>query len=110
MSHAKYVWHEDDETEESSFAGASGPAMGPASAANEQVTVTASDDRPAIIRLAHAWLNERGSPEMQPWPSEIVETVMDQLQQQQSILDSLISDVSTSDEEQFRLNLSLIHI
>ena len=105
MSHAKYVWHEDDETEESSVAGASGPAMDPASAANEQVTVTASDDRPAIIRLAHAWLNERGSPEMQPWPAEIVETVMDQLQQQQSILDSLISDVSTSDEEQFRLNL-----
>lgn len=105
MSHAKYVWNEDDETEESSVAGASGPAMGPASAANEQVTVTASDDRPAIIRLAHAWLNERGSPEMQPWPAEIVETVMDQLQQQQSILDSLISDVSTSDEEQFRLNL-----
>mgnify|MGYP006976994755 FL=1 len=105
MSHAKYVWHEDDETEETPVAGASGPVISPASVANEQVTDTASDDRPAIIRLAHAWLNERGSPEMQPWPAEIVETVIDQLQQQQSILDSLISDISTSDEEQFRLNL-----
>ena len=51
MSHAKYVWHEDDETDESSVAGASGPAMGPASAANEQVTVTASDDRLSLIHI-----------------------------------------------------------
>lgn len=63
------------------------------------------DDRPAIHQLTHAWLNERGAPELLPWPGALVDTVLDQLQQQQAILDSLMSDAATSEEEHFRLNL-----
>lgn len=63
------------------------------------------ETRSSIVRLAHAWLDERGSPEVQPWNASMVEEVMDQIGQQQSILDSLASDVSTSEEEHFRLNL-----
>lgn len=71
-----------------------------------------ADDRPAIIQLAHAWLNERGAPELQPWPGALVDEVLDQLQQQQvrraltqQIVDSLQSDAATSEEEHFRLNV-----
>ena len=63
------------------------------------------ETRSSIVRLAHAWLNERGAPEVQPWNASMVEEVMDQIAQQQSILDSLASDASTSEEEHFRLNL-----
>ncbi|KAI3627203.1 SLD5 [Malassezia furfur] len=63
------------------------------------------ETRSSIVRLAHAWLDERGSPEVQPWNASMVEEVMDQIGQQQSILDSLASDASTSEEEHFRLNL-----
>ncbi|WFC97817.1 GINS complex subunit [Malassezia yamatoensis] len=58
-----------------------------------------------IIQLTHAWLNERGSPEILPWNAALIEGVMDQIAQQQSILDSLMPDASTSEEEHFRLNL-----
>ena len=93
MSHARYALSDDEDT----------PAPAPPLPVNE-VPVEA-DDRPAIHQLTHAWLNERGSPELLPWPGDLVDTVMDQLQQQQAILDSLMSDAATSDEEHFRLNL-----
>ncbi|PKI85000.1 GINS complex subunit [Malassezia vespertilionis] len=64
-----------------------------------------AQEEPHILRLAHAWLNERGAPEILAWDFNIVEKVMDQILQQQSILDSLASDASTSEEEHFRLNL-----
>lgn len=97
MSHApKYVWQIDDDDNE---------LKQESSGAGEFVQTEEVDDRPAIVRLAHAWLNERGSPDILPWPAEIVDTVMDQLQQQQAILDSLMMDTSTSEEEHFRLNL-----
>ncbi|WFD23125.1 GINS complex subunit [Malassezia equina] len=96
MSHARYALSEDEDA----------PAPAPPVLASEPVKhADVDDDRPAIHRLTHAWLNERGSPELLPWPGDLVDTVMDQLQQQQAILDSLTSDTATSDEEHFRLNL-----
>lgn len=98
MSHAaaaaKYVWHEDDEP----------PPVSSSVVPDEDVAHVA-DPRPAIVRLTHAWLNERGTPELQPWPADAFDAVMDQLQHQQAILDSLMTDTSTSEEEHFRLNL-----
>ena len=98
MSHAaaaaKYVWHEDDEP----------PPVSSGVVPDEDVAHVA-DPRPAIVRLTHAWLNERGTPELQPWPADAFDAVMDQLQHQQAILDSLMTDTSTSEEEHFRLNL-----
>lgn len=95
MSHAaaKYEWHEDDEEQHVN-----------ADVVKEEVE-RAADHRPAIVRLTHAWLNERGTPDIQPWPTDAFDTVMDQLQHQQAILDSLMTDTSTSEEEHFRLNL-----
>lgn len=94
MSHARYALSEDEDER-----------IVTRQAVKEEPVTRITDERPAIVQLSHAWLNERGSPELQPWPAEIVDTVLDQLQQQQSILDSLMSDTSTSEEEHFRLNL-----
>lgn len=96
MSHARYALSDDEDA----------PAPAPPVLASEPGKhADVDDDRPAIHQLTHAWLNERGSPELLPWPGDLVDTVMDQLQQQQAILDSLMSDTATSDEEHFRLNL-----
>ena len=96
MSHAaaKYVWHEDDEPQHVS-----------SNVVADEDVAHVADQRPAIVRLTHAWLNERGTPEIQPWPADAFDAVMDQLQHQQAILDSLMTDTSTSEEEHFRLNL-----
>lgn len=93
MSHARYALSEDEDA----------PAPAPPPVVNEAPLQV--DDRPAIHQLTHAWLNERGSPELLPWPVDLIDTVMDQLQQQQAILDSLMSDAATSEEEHFRLNI-----
>ncbi|WFD30327.1 GINS complex subunit [Malassezia sp. CBS 17886] len=73
-------------------------------------TSLAPEDAPPITRLAHMWLNERGAPEIQSWDTRVFESVMAQITEQQSILDSLSSDPSTSEEEHFRLNLVQLDI
>lgn len=114
MSHARYALSDDEDDAgaiqydqpSSSYAsvkeeGARAPSPLPfAVDVKEEVA-----EPPSIVQLAHAWVNERGAPEVQAWDSKMVERVMDQIAQQQSILDSLVSDASTSEEEHFRLNL-----
>ncbi|WFC94337.1 GINS complex subunit [Malassezia brasiliensis] len=114
MSHARYALSDDEEEvprptqPSSSYASVkesirSSPDAFPLGLSVKEEPI--GETRSSIVRLAHAWLNERGAPEVQPWDASMVEEVMDQIAQQQSILDSLASDASTSEEEHFRLNL-----
>ncbi|WFD39751.1 GINS complex subunit [Malassezia japonica] len=114
MSHARYALSDDEEDDvraaqpSSSYASVKDEvprAPSPLPFAAEIKEETIGEPEPSVVQLAHQWLNERGAPEIQPWNAALVESVMDQIAQQQSILDSLASDASTSEEEHFRLNL-----
>ena len=109
MSHARYALSDDEEDEvrrapPSSFVKSEpDPSAAPGAASSPLVGGAAEDElaaverEPEVVRLAHAWANERGAPEVLRWRGDLVDTVMDQIRQQQSILDSLASDESTSD-------------
>ncbi|KAL9936112.1 hypothetical protein V8E36_004954 [Tilletia maclaganii] len=58
-----------------------------------------------VTKLSRAWMEERGAPDLLQWKGDVVESVIDQIEQQVTILDSLSADPSTSQEEHFRLSL-----
>ncbi|KAE8211107.1 hypothetical protein CF327_g5106 [Tilletia walkeri] len=58
-----------------------------------------------ITKLSRAWMEERGSPGILQWKGNMVDGVIDQIDQQVTILDSLLADSATSQEEHFRLSL-----
>ncbi|KAK0529013.1 GINS complex subunit [Tilletia horrida] len=63
------------------------------------------DPIPEITKLSRAWMEERGAPDLLYWKGDVVDGVIDQIEQQVTILDSLLADPSTSQEEHFRLSL-----
>lgn len=109
MSHARYALSDDDDERvvPSSSAHAvprhDTPVL-PSVSTDIKPEATVPDE-PHITRLLRTWIRERGTPEIQPWSGDLVDTVLDQIKQQQVILDLLAADESTSDEEHFRLNL-----
>lgn len=80
MSHARYALSDDEEEKVPTSSLSSRVELTPALSQEAPREVP---DEPAVMRLAHAWLNERGAPELQPWPTHTIDTVLDQLQQQQ---------------------------
>lgn len=109
MSHARYALSDDDDERvvPSSSAHAVARQDTPVlpSVSTEIKPEATAPDEPHITRLLRTWIRERGAPEIQPWSGDLVDTVLDQIKQQQVILDLLAADESTSDEEHFRLNL-----
>lgn len=112
MSHARYALSDDDDDDVRvvSSGGAHArlndtPAALPRITPEEKAAPLAAPAEPHVIRLLRAWICERGTPEIQPWCADVVDTVLDQIKQQQVILDLLAADETTSDEEYFRLHL-----
>ncbi|KDN40974.1 Sld5-domain-containing protein [Tilletiaria anomala UBC 951] len=70
-----------------------------------------ADRRKTLIeKLRDAWVTEKCCPELRPFDEEAHDGVIDQIGQQESILESLASDESTSEEEHFRLSLVTLDI
>ena len=92
MSHARYALSDDEEDDvraaqpSSSYASVKDEvprAPSPLPFAAEIKEETIGEPEASIVQLAHQWLNERGAPEIQPWNAALVESVMDQIAQQQ---------------------------
>ncbi|CAD6888511.1 unnamed protein product [Tilletia laevis] len=64
-----------------------------------------AESLPEITKLSRAWMEERGSPDILRWKGDVVDGVIDQIDQQVTIVDSLLSDSATSQEEHLRLSL-----
>ncbi|WFD34010.1 GINS complex subunit [Malassezia cuniculi] len=110
MSHARYALSDDEDEPRvvtSSTANVVGKHDTPSlpSVTPDVKPDIAESSEPHVTRLIRAWMRERGTPEIQPWCGDLVDTVLDQIKQQQIILDLLAADESTSEEEHFRLNL-----
>ncbi|KAL1413039.1 GINS complex subunit [Vanrija albida] len=58
-----------------------------------------------VRRLARVWVRERGVPGLLGWEGDLLDSLLDRLEQQQSMLDTLRADPQTSEEEHFRLVL-----
>ncbi|EIW68284.1 hypothetical protein TREMEDRAFT_16645, partial [Tremella mesenterica DSM 1558] len=58
-----------------------------------------------VRRLGKAWTRERGTGGILAWEGELVDSLMDKLEQQQKLVDTLKSDPDTSEEEHFKLVL-----
>ena len=88
MSHARYALSDDeDDVGQTTQPSSSYPSVkneapvqsNPLPLGLDDTQAPIGDTTPSITRLAHAWLNERGSPEVQPWNASVVESVMDQV-------------------------------
>ncbi|TXT15946.1 hypothetical protein VHUM_00449 [Vanrija humicola] len=58
-----------------------------------------------VRRLARCWVRERGTPGLLRWEGDLLDSLLDRLEQQQAMLDTLRADPQTNEEEHFRLQL-----
>ncbi|EPQ31138.1 uncharacterized protein PFL1_01327 [Pseudozyma flocculosa PF-1] len=70
---------------------------------------------PPLAQLTTHWINQRTSPELLPYPTACIATLLSQMDQQQSILDSLSSlppsdDAQEMEDEHLRLQCVLLDL
>ncbi|KAK4687011.1 GINS complex subunit 4, partial [Tremellales sp. Uapishka_1] len=58
-----------------------------------------------VRRMGKVWVKERGTVDILSWEGDLIDSLFDKLDQQQSLLNTLRADANTSEEEHFKLML-----